>query len=110
MRRGSKPVKVVRGYLGSGVAFLRLLATATGCPDPRCARLTSAHRWTLQGGRKHVSARVHATSLSGPVNGAVPRPATPAAAQEGTDADDGHARIRGVIDGAAEPDSDRSCG
>ena len=77
------------------------------------ARLASAHGWTQHAGRKHVWARIDATTLPGPSHpGAPPRgPATLPAAERPAGAEPGHARMRGVMDEpAAARASDRRAG
>jgi hypothetical protein len=49
-------------------------AAAGGMGLPLVARLAAAHGWIVQGGRKHVWARIDVTTLSGPSTAAVPPP------------------------------------
>jgi two-component sensor histidine kinase len=58
-------------------------AAAGGMGLSMVARLAAAHGWTEHGGRKHVWARIGATTLPGPSDVAVPqpRPATPPTAE-----------------------------
>jgi two-component sensor histidine kinase len=74
---------------------------AGGLGLPLVAGLSAAHGWTVQGERKHVWARLDATVVPGPSNGAVPPPRRDTPPADGRTGAHSSARIRGVIDDRA---------
>jgi len=117
LRHGRPPVRVVATADSTGwlldvsdaaadrpPAFARDRDPAAGGLGlPLVAGLSGRHGWLVHGERKHVWARVDATTATGPPDGAVPPPRqhTPSANGGRTGAEDSHARIRGVIDDRA---------